>query len=301
MRYLDPKNDIPFKRVFAQRKDLLISLLNALLPLGPDQQIVSLEYLPNDVLPISGDGKNTIADVRCTDQNDRQFIVEMQMLWTKSFAHRVVFEASRAYVNQLKAGGDYEDLKPVYLLSLLNETFQPKESNFFHDYQICEKASGHAIEGLRWFLVELPKFRPDTPSQKKYFKFWLRYFTEITSTTQEVSADLLEVPEIRDAVKSLEVAAYSSGELAAYNQYWAQVSRDRTLFRERYEDGKAEGRAEGKAEGLAEGEAKGKAEGEIKGEAETNRKTARAMKKKGLSAELIAEITGLAFAEIEKL
>jgi len=289
MRYLDPKNDIPFKRVFAQRKDLLISLLNALLPLGPDQQIVSLEYLPNDMPPISGDGKNTVADVRCTDQNDRQFIVEMQMLWTKSFAHRVVFEASRAYVNQLKAGGDYEDLKPVYLLSLLNETFQPKDTPFFHDYQICEKGSDHVIEGLRWFLVELPKFRPDTPTQKKYFKFWLRYFTEINGITEDISADLLEVPEIRDAVNSLEIGAYSKGELAAYDQYWAQVSRDRTLFRERYDEGEAKGRAKGRAEGEALGEAKGK------------REIARAMKKEGLPAEMIARITGLAPAEIEKL
>ena len=45
MRYLDPKNDLTFKRVFGEPPHLLRSFLNALLPLGPDQQIVFLEYL----------------------------------------------------------------------------------------------------------------------------------------------------------------------------------------------------------------------------------------------------------------
>ena len=45
MRYLDPKNDLTFKKVFGEHPHLLRSFLNAQLPLGPDQQIVSLEYL----------------------------------------------------------------------------------------------------------------------------------------------------------------------------------------------------------------------------------------------------------------
>ena len=45
MRYLDPKNDLTFKKVFGEHPHLLRSFLNALLPLGPDQQIVFLEYL----------------------------------------------------------------------------------------------------------------------------------------------------------------------------------------------------------------------------------------------------------------
>jgi hypothetical protein len=46
MRYLDPKNDLTFKKVFGEHPHLLRSFLNALLPLAPGQEIVSLEYLP---------------------------------------------------------------------------------------------------------------------------------------------------------------------------------------------------------------------------------------------------------------
>lgn len=45
MRYLDPKADLTFKKIFGEHKDLLISLLNALLPLADDEQIESVEYL----------------------------------------------------------------------------------------------------------------------------------------------------------------------------------------------------------------------------------------------------------------
>ena len=57
--------------------------------------------------------------------------------------------------------------------------------------------------------------------------------------------------------------------------------------------GREEGRAEGRAEGIAEGERVGEKKGIMK--------TAHGMKAKGLSPELIAEITGLSLQEIEAL
>jgi hypothetical protein len=49
--YLDPKNDWVFYRIFGKHPPLLISFLNALMPLGPDQQIESVEYLPAEQVP----------------------------------------------------------------------------------------------------------------------------------------------------------------------------------------------------------------------------------------------------------
>ena len=45
-RYLDPKADLTFKRVFGEHPDLVISLLNALLPFQTkEEEIQSVEYL----------------------------------------------------------------------------------------------------------------------------------------------------------------------------------------------------------------------------------------------------------------
>jgi len=45
MKYLDPKADLTFKKIFANHPDLLISLLNALLPLDEDEQIREIKYM----------------------------------------------------------------------------------------------------------------------------------------------------------------------------------------------------------------------------------------------------------------
>lgn len=39
--YLDPKTDLTFRKVFGQRPHLLVSFLNAMLPLAADEQIES--------------------------------------------------------------------------------------------------------------------------------------------------------------------------------------------------------------------------------------------------------------------
>ncbi|MDR1154764.1 MAG: Rpn family recombination-promoting nuclease/putative transposase, partial [Bacteroidales bacterium] len=84
-RYLDPKNDLPFKRIFGEHPDLLKSFLNALMPLEENQQIETLEYLPAEQVPENPGSKNSIVDVRCRDNRGRQFIVEMQMHWNNAF------------------------------------------------------------------------------------------------------------------------------------------------------------------------------------------------------------------------
>ena len=60
MRYLDPKADLTFKKIFGEHKDLLISLLNALLPLADDEQIESVEYLSPELVSNTYVGKNKL-------------------------------------------------------------------------------------------------------------------------------------------------------------------------------------------------------------------------------------------------
>ena len=107
MRYLDPRADLTFKKVFGEHPDILISFLNALLPLAEDEQIVSIEYLSSEMLPVSENMKYSLVDVSCKDTKQRQFIVEMQMSWFEDFKKRVLFNASKAYVRQLGKGNNY--------------------------------------------------------------------------------------------------------------------------------------------------------------------------------------------------
>src|SRR5471030_2581224 len=85
---LDAKSDIVFKKIFGQHPDLIKSFLNGILPLPEGRLIKTLSYLPPEQSPRIPSMKNTIVDVKCTDQEDRVFIVEMQMTWSKSFLKR---------------------------------------------------------------------------------------------------------------------------------------------------------------------------------------------------------------------
>ena len=118
VKYLDPKADVTFKLVFGEHEDLVMSLLNALLPLDEDEQITHVEYLSPEMVPENPGKKYSVVDVRCTDQKKRQFIVEMQMYWNPYFQQRVILNASKAVVKQLNKGEDYRLIQPVYCLSL---------------------------------------------------------------------------------------------------------------------------------------------------------------------------------------
>src|SRR5262245_4885001 len=138
-RYLDPKADVVFKKVFGE-SPLLISFLNAVLPLPANNPIVKLSYLPNEQVPSIPEFKRTIADVKCTDAKGRAFIVEMQMNWTDSFRQRLLFGTSQAIVKQLESGEEYKFLQPVYGLGLIAEIYE-KTSTWYHHYQLVKKGN----------------------------------------------------------------------------------------------------------------------------------------------------------------
>ncbi len=165
-----------------------------------------------------------------TQHLGRQFIVEMQMVWSAEFKQRVLFNASKAYVKQLNRGEDYSLLKPVYSLNLVNEVFEPELDDYYHYYHLVhEEHTEKVIDGLHLVFVELPKFTPHTFTEKKMQVLWLRYLTEINEKTKEVPAELLANPEIAKAVSEIEESAYTEEELLGYDEFWDMVSVEKTL------------------------------------------------------------------------
>jgi predicted transposase/invertase (TIGR01784 family) len=270
-RYLDPKSDIVFKKIFCQHPHLLISFLNALLPLPEDGQIIHLEYLTPEQTPSIPVLKRTIVDVKCRDQQGRIFIVEMQIEWTDTFMQRLLFGTAQAYVKQLSSGEGYHLLNPVYGLGIINSTFDKNSPDWYHYYSMVKVKDPREqlIKGLSLVFIELPKFVPQTYPEKKLTVLWLRFMNELTSQTRVVDPELLEVAEIKEAIGLTEEAAYSLAELDAYEGYWKAVRSESSLL--------YAARAEAKAE------------------------TAQLMKAKGIPLEIISECTGLSIDEITKL
>lgn len=282
IKYLDPKADLTFKKIFGNHPDLLKSLLNALLPLTEEQQIASIEYLPSELIPIDPIHKDTIVDVRCKDVHGRQFVVEMQMAWTDAFKQRVLFNASKAYVSQADMGTRYKDLQPVYSLNLVNDIFEKDIEDCIHNYHIVHDKHTHkVIEGLCFTFIELPKFHPHTVREKRMTVLWLRFLTEINDKTKEVADELLENPEIGRALEEVKISAFTDAELRAYDKFWDVVSSEKTLLSGSYDDGLQDGIE--------------------KGERQKAMEIARNMLSLHLPIDTIMSATGLSKEEIERL
>jgi predicted transposase/invertase (TIGR01784 family) len=294
-KYLNPKNDLTFKRIFGEHPDLLIDFLNSVMPFKENRQIVEIEYLPSELAPDTPTKKYSIVDVRCKDNFKRKFIIEMQMFWNSDFYNRLVFNAGKAYVKQLDVGEEYHLLYPVYTLALLNENFDKKTDNFYHHYQIVNKENtDEIIPGLEFVLVELTdKFRPETITDRKLMVLWLRFLKEVNENMRELPPEMRENKFICKAAAICESSAFSPDELAAYDKYWDIIRTEKAL--------KEGSRREGEIIGEERGLQKGRAEGKIEGEKLKTIEIAKKMKECGTIFDQISEITGLTIEKIEKL
>ncbi|MDR0939265.1 MAG: Rpn family recombination-promoting nuclease/putative transposase [Mediterranea sp.] len=305
MRYLDPKADMIFKLVFGEHPDLVKSLLNALLPLEAGQEIEEIEYLSPEMIPETPLNKFSIVDVRCRDNLGRQFIVEMQMVWSAEFRQRVLFNASKAYVRQLGPSEDYRLLQPVYSLNLVNDLFEPDLQGYYHYYRLVHtEHNDKVIDGLHLVFVELPKYTPTTYKEKKMKVLWLRFLTEIDEKTRQVPEELLANPDIQKAVAVVEESAFTEAQLLGYEKFWDGVRIEKTLINSALraeERGMEKGIKKGIQEGMEKGLEEGMQKGMQKGREESMEDVALSMIADKLPYATISKYTGLSIEKIQEL
>ena len=243
MKYLDPKADLTFKKIFGNHPARMISLLNALLPLSEEEQIHEIKYLPTELVPEINSYRYAIANILCTDAKSNEFCVVIRIEWSNFFEQRVQFQASELYVNPTIKQKKYFAQYPTYSLNLINDTFKYDTPEFIHNYRIVyDKDTHQVIEGLHFTFIELPKFMPHSVADKRMMVLWLRFLTEIDEDTQEIPSELLKDPEIGKAIEELEIFDFTDVELRVYDKFWDSVSVERTLLDDSYQKGLEEGR-----------------------------------------------------------
>ncbi|MQN12924.1 Rpn family recombination-promoting nuclease/putative transposase [Prevotella copri] len=282
MKYLDPKADLTFKKIFGNHPKRLISLLNALLPLSEEEQIHEIKYLPTELVPENNSYRYAITNILCTDAKSNKFCVVIRIEWSDAFQQRVQFLASELYVNPAIKQVKYFAQYPTYSLNLINDIFAHDTPDFIHNYRIVhDKDSNKVIEGLHFTFIELPKFTPHSIADKRMMVLWLRFLTEINSDTKEIPADLLNDPEIGKAVEELEISGFSDAELWAYDKFWDSVSVERTLIDDSYQ--------------------KGIEKGIEKSMNQRSLEIARKMLAKGMDDAMVMDMTGLTAEEIKQM
>jgi predicted transposase/invertase (TIGR01784 family) len=215
MRFIDPKIDFAFKKIFgsSDSKDILINFLNAILyegqPLIEDLEIIDSQ--PEN--PTLGT-QETRLDVKATINGDRIALVEIQLINVPSFGNRVLYNAAKSYSQQLTGKDRYERLKTVISLKIADFEMFENQPEFMSRFVFQEKEQQFECPDteIELVFIELPKFSKELATLETTADQWI-YFLKNTSTLETVPETLSAVPEIQKAFRIAREDNYNQEEL----------------------------------------------------------------------------------------
>ena len=251
-----PTNDFAFKKTFGSpaNQAALVSLLNAILDLDNPIVDVRLEnpFNPQDF----HDDKLSILDIRAVDQRGAIYDVEMQLSTFSGLVRRIVFYGCEVYAGQLRSGDDYQELKPVYTICIVEGRLWQDAARVHHEFRLTDRKSGRVLEDtleihtleLGWYTLSEAEL--EGAGLLDRWLFWLLHAQEYDSETLD---RLFPQPAFRQATDTItriaeiteDKAMYDTREKAIRDQQWMLNA----ARREAREEGLAEGREEGELYG----------------------------------------------------
>jgi predicted transposase/invertase (TIGR01784 family) len=289
-KFLAPKNDVAFKKVFGseKHKDILIHFINDILEFKGNEQIEEVEFLSPIQDAEIASKKQSIVDVLCKDKNGVQIIVEMQIAPTKGFEKRAQYYAAKAYSRQLNSGseenGKYQNLKEVIFIAIADCIIFQGKTAYKSDHVILDKNSHeHDLQDFSFTFIELPKFKKTNISElSTILEKWCFFFKNAAKTSEEdleklIGSDLV----IKQAYDALSQFNWSEPELIAYDQEIKRIRDNIAALDYQYD------------KGIEKGIERGKTERDIE--------IAKGMIFKNYPLSDISSLTGLSIAELQKL
>ena len=310
-KFLDPKNDVAFRKIFGSEKnqDILIHFLNDILVFNGKDPICAVTFLKTIQDPEIASKKTSIVDILCTDDKGCNYIVEMQVAGTTGFEKRAMHYASKTYCSQANIGDKYHDLKEVIFLAIADYVMFPEKKSYKSDHVILDKETyEHDLKDFSFTFIELPKFLKTVDELSTLGEKWCYFFKHAEETSPEDLKKLIGSDEIIERVyQELNRFFWNEEELLAYDRAEKAKNDYLSSMEKKFMDGKAEGEAEGEARGRAEERAKAEEEkAALQAKAEQEKLSAikdvaRNLLKLGVSIPVIQSTTQLSKEEIERL
>jgi predicted transposase/invertase (TIGR01784 family) len=240
MEFADVKNDITFRKIFGNdnRKEALISFLNAVLAFKGKQKIVEVKIMDPYQLPKLRGGKVSIIDVKATDQAGRHYIVEMQVGELDGFAKRVLFYFSKSYSEQIKRGDFYRQLKPVIFIGILDYSFSIN-SKYISRHRILDvETHEHLLQDVEFNFVELPKFNKELNELETLTEKWI-YFIK-NAENLDVIPENVDDEGLKSAYQEANKHTWTAEELEAYEYAFMREEDERAKLDQAEKKGKTQ-------------------------------------------------------------
>ena len=218
MKFVDPTNDLAFKKIFgdSKKKHILISFLNAMLDFKDEQIIIDVEIANPYQVPKIEELKETILDIQATDKSGRNFIVEMQKNDKGDFSKRSLYYTSKAYVSQLGDGEPYKTLKKVYFIGIVNFKIF-KTDNYISRHLILDaKTYQQELADFEFAFIELPKFQKTLQESQTIADKWL-FFLKNTKNLDIMPSEFENLTEFKEAFIIANQFGWSAKEIQVYD------------------------------------------------------------------------------------
>ncbi|MBR5214863.1 MAG: Rpn family recombination-promoting nuclease/putative transposase [Bacteroidales bacterium] len=162
--------DFIFKRLFGN-KLIMLPFLKMVIP---DEDIVDIDYLPTENLGDTIADNKVIFDISCTTSDGRVFIAEMQKANQVNFKNRSIAYVSSHISSQARTHREKNnlnpqykwnyDLRPVYLIAIMNFSFEHRKDfpteKYICCYQLRESETHELLNNIVNFTyIEMKRFK----------------------------------------------------------------------------------------------------------------------------------------------
>jgi len=230
MKFVDIKNDIAFRKIFGNenKKEILISFLNAVLKLEGNEKICSVTILNPFQLPELYQYKTTVIDVKATDQNNNYYIIEMQVADKGNFDKRIQYYTSKAYGLQIVKGDNYHLLNPTIFVGILNFNFL-ESTTYVTKHVICNpNTKERVLKDFEYNFIELLKFKKEIKDCITLVDKWI-YFIK-NAENLEIVPDDINDNGLKEAYHDADQMTWTQKEIERYD--YAKM-RERDAIEER--------------------------------------------------------------------
>ena len=281
------KNDIIFTAFFARKgnEEFLIDFLQSILKIEI-KKIKIREEVNLEKLSVGEKGGRL--DIQAELNEGTIVNIEMQMKNLHNIENRTTLYGAKILAREEARGKNYNDIKNVIMINILNYELTEFEEYVSETVVVLDKHREYEIiKGMKWYFIELPKFRKAHPNMDEKLNQWLAFIDD---------NDRGKIKMAEKKNKTLEKARKEMTYLTGDEEI-----RRLAELREKWEMDWNSSMDYSKREGIREGIKEGKKEGIKEGAKEKNLENAKKMREEKIPIETIMKITKLTQEEIENL
>ena len=183
------KNDIIFQTFFSRKgnEEYLIDFLNALLK----KEIKTIEVREEVNLErLSKEEKGGRLDLQAKLEDGTIISIEMQLRNEYNIEERTTLYSEKVISRETERGTDYEDINQVIMINILGYNFLEVEDYISETAIVLEKHRDYEVlTGLKWYFIELPKFRKQNPDMNEKINQWLAFIDDYNKEMVKVAEE----------------------------------------------------------------------------------------------------------------